>query len=419
MNRSASSRRTKTAIESPSGLMGDSETSTTAWTSTGEGRRRGQEVSRGPEETDQVQQPRFRLFSKAAALAALATLVITPALDATSTVLPRSVSDRPDERSGPQIHVMYVVPSDGADRALDTDGTIAASVKNWQTWLHGQTAGHGLFLDAYQGELDVTFDRLPRTDAQYASRGVFIRDAIESDLRAAGFSAPGKIYLAYYDGSSTAACGGGAWPPALVGNVAAIYMRATYGQGSLCYTPSLSLNGLQIMDFAALHEVMHTMGFVPTCAPHQTRAGHVSDSPTDLMYAGDQPWYPSVLDFGRDDYFDAHIPGCLDLANSPYFGATQSPAPPPSGKPSANYRLTVKVVGPGRVLSAPAGIACPRRCAAAFSKGTKVTLRPRSVKRSRFVRWSGACSGSKRCTVVLSRPRSVSARFREPAGGSM
>jgi hypothetical protein len=342
----------------------------------------------------------------ASVLPAMFVLVFAPTLHATSTALARSTSDRPDEHNGPQVHVMYLLPSDGA------------SVKNWQTWLQSQTGGRGLFLDTSQGELDITFARLPQTDGRYSGNGLYIRDAIERDLHAAGFNAPDKIYLIYYDGSSTAACGGGPWPPTLVGNVAGVYTRATYGQGSLCYTPSLSLSGLQYMDFAAVHEVMHTIGIVPTCAPHQTRSGHVSDSPTDLMYAGDQPWYPSVLDVGRDDYFEAPIPGCLDLADSPYFGATQTATPPPSGGGDnagsgtpAKIKLTVRVSGRGRVLSKPAGIACPTKCAASFTKGTTLTLRPRPSRHARFVRWTGACKGSKVCTVTLNRSHSVTAFF--------
>jgi hypothetical protein len=42
------------------------------------------------------------------------------------------------------------------------------------------------------------------------------------------------------------------------------------------------------------------------------------------MYAGTQPWTPSVLDVGHDDYFRAGIAGCLDLASSSYLGG----APP-------------------------------------------------------------------------------------------
>jgi len=73
------------------------------------------------------------------------------------------------------------------------------------------------------------------------------------------------------------------------------------------------------IDFGMLHEIFHTLGAVPTCAPHQTQGGHVSDSPADLMYAGDQPWMPSILDIGRDDYYGHPQNGCLDLADSIFF----------------------------------------------------------------------------------------------------
>ena len=32
-----------------------------------------------------------------------------------------------------------------------------------------------------------------------------------------------------------------------------------------------------------IHEIFHTIGIVPTYAPHHTLAGHVSDSSNDLM----------------------------------------------------------------------------------------------------------------------------------------
>jgi Ca2+-binding RTX toxin-like protein len=61
---------------------------------------------------------------------------------------------------------------------------------------------------------------------------------------------------------------------------------------------------------------MHTLGYVPSCAPHHTRAGHTSDRRTDLLYAGDEPWQPSVLDFGLDDYYGTGRIDCLDFARS-------------------------------------------------------------------------------------------------------
>jgi Divergent InlB B-repeat domain len=359
-------------------------------------------------------------LSIAGGVLAVVLLATVPPLAARSGALPRSEVDRADDRTGPQIHALYVVPSDGADRGYDTDGTVAASVANWQGWFRGQTRGPGLRLDTSGGELDVTFRRLSQTDAQLAARGVFIRDAIEQELKAAGFNQSGKIYAVYYDGSSTAACGGGAWPPTLPGNVGAVYLRATFGAGFPCYDATQSRAGLQLMDFAVLHEVLHTMGFVPTCAPRHTRAGHVSDSPSDLMYAGDQPWQPSALDVGNDDYYHAHRPGCLELAESLYLESNEPPAPPappappdPEEPEPTTVRLRASVVGPGRVRSTPSGIVCPRRCMTAFARGARVTLRATPAKRARFVGWNGACKGrSSVCRVQLTADRAVRARFR-------
>jgi hypothetical protein len=336
--------------------------------------------------------------------ATFATLVTAAASSAAPGALPRSTVDRPDDVAGPQIHALYVLPADGVDRALDTDGTVATSVANWQRWLRGQTATGGLRLDMSRSELDVSFRRLSQTDAQLAARGIFIRDAIEQELRSAGLIRPDKIYAVYYDGSSTAACGGGAWPPTLPGAVGAVYLRATFGSGSPCYEPARSRSGLQIMDFAILHEILHTMGFVPTCAPNHTRAGHVSDSPADLMYAGDEPWRPAVLDVGRDDYYHAHVLGCRELALSLYLE---------NNEPAARTaKLTVAVVGPGRVVSTPKRIACPARCTASFPRGTRVVLRAVPAKRARLAGWAGSCRGAKSCSVALVDDRSVRARFR-------
>ena len=51
-----------------------------------------------------------------------------------------------------------------------------------------------------QGEIDITFIRLTKTDAQIRARGVFVRDEIEKLLRARGFKSTNKIYAVFYDG---------------------------------------------------------------------------------------------------------------------------------------------------------------------------------------------------------------------------
>jgi hypothetical protein len=74
----------------------------------------------------------FALAGLVSGAATILLLAIVSPLGASSVALPRSEVDRADDRTGPQIHALYVVPSDGADRGLDGDGTVAASVANWR-----------------------------------------------------------------------------------------------------------------------------------------------------------------------------------------------------------------------------------------------------------------------------------------------
>jgi hypothetical protein len=59
----------------------------------------------------------------------------------------RNTVDQVDDLSGSQVHVLYVLPSDGLDEALDVNGQIATSVSAFQTWLRGQTGGRQLRVD--------------------------------------------------------------------------------------------------------------------------------------------------------------------------------------------------------------------------------------------------------------------------------
>ena len=140
--------------------------------------------------------------------------------------LPRSTVDRLDEARGPQIHFVYAVPADGVDRRLDENGRArrARSAPS-RPGSPAETGGPNLRVDTYQGSLDVSFFRLAATDAAVAARGAFVREAVEAELRAAGFNRPDRLYAVYYDGSSTYSCGGAFWPPQLTGNAVVMYLR--------------------------------------------------------------------------------------------------------------------------------------------------------------------------------------------------
>lgn len=245
----------------------------------------------------------------------------------------RSTADRADDFPGYQIHVMYVLPSDGTDTNLDTNGAIASSVAAAQKWFVAQTRGaRRLRFDTSNGQLDISFLRLARTDAEIASSGAYVRDQIQSEINAAGFNHPEKIYAVYYGGSSTYACGGGAWPPTLAGNVVALYLRGRPPGARPCAGNGLATSAdvPGYWEFSLIHEFLHTLGAVADCAPHHTRAGHVSDDPRDLMYAGDKPWRPSMLDVGNDDYF-SHSTACLDVAKSVFIDPVSADAVAPPG----------------------------------------------------------------------------------------
>jgi hypothetical protein len=285
---------------------------------------------------------------------AAATLLLAGPARAGDTLPGRAFADRADNIVGPQVHLVYAVPSDGVDRQYDVNGTIAASFLVAQQWLGSQTGGRELRLDTYRAQPDISFVRLPETDAQLASFGVNLRDELERLLKQAGFDQPLKLYEVFYDGSSHD-CGTGSWPPALPGRVVGLYLKGTPAGAAGCATNPFAAAGQPpgYWEMGEVHEIMHGLGFVPSCAPHFTASGHVSDSPTDLMYAGPLPWDVAhmMLDVGHDDYFDANIPGCLDLSNSAVLqGGTQ--LPPDWSCPS------------GETWSPPSCVSTPASCPA-------------------------------------------------------
>ena len=73
--------------------------------------------------------------------------------------------------------------------------------------------------------------------------------------------------------------------------------------------------------------------------------------------------------------------------------------------------LTVTVTGSGTVTSSPAGISCAPTCSATFAHGTSVTLSPTPAAGWGFSHWTGACTGSGACTVLMDMARSVTAVF--------
>jgi len=83
----------------------------------------------------------------------------------------------------------------------------------------------------------------------------------------------------------------------------------------------------------------------------------------------------------------------------------------------AKYPLSVSLVGSGsgKVSSSRRGqIDCRPTCSASLGAGSSIVLTAASAAGSDFTGWSGACSGTETCTVVMDGAKAVSARFSLP-----
>jgi phospholipase C len=80
-----------------------------------------------------------------------------------------------------------------------------------------------------------------------------------------------------------------------------------------------------------------------------------------------------------------------------------------------SVQLSVSETGSGTVTSSPPGINCPQTCSASFTSGSAVTLTAAAGTGEIFSGWSGACSGTRTCTLTLSSAAVVTATFMSPS----
>jgi hypothetical protein len=324
-------------------------------------------------------------------LALLLVHVVAGGATTGATALDRSVQDRPDEQLGPQVHVVYVTSADGPDRSFDTSGQIAASVSTWNGWFRQHADGAALRTDTFNSEPDISFVRLGRTGQQVVESDPYA--SIVGELRARGFDDRSKLYAVYYDGESIAGtagfCGLGSPPVAI-----------TYLGECNWFQAALRPDAF---DLAMLHELLHALDVVPTCAPHYS-GGHVTDSNRDIMYSGSQAgpkdWANLTLDPGRDDYFGTAIPGCPDLAESDFL--TTRPF----------YRLTVTPGSGGTVTALDRVCRSEEQCSFVVRGGTEVTLVATPRSGYRLGSWSSPCGRTETCRLRVTSNTSVTATFR-------
>lgn len=251
------------------------------------------------------------------------------ALPDPSTIPARSTVDRPDETSGPMVHIVYAVPSDSTDNHLDTNGVLENSIGSWMAWFYNATQGRKVRLDMVGNHVDITFVRMPHADADYMAQGWSQRTMIQSELQSMGIVKPGKVYLVYFEGGNNLTCADA--PDNALGyseQVAVAYLNGAVPGFAACNATPMAPQPFAYMalyrEYTAIHELVHVFGAVSNFAPHAAPAGHVGDDKCDLMYQGpDNCGNGTVhVDSDHQDYFnpDGDLPNPLqfNLAKSPY-----------------------------------------------------------------------------------------------------
>lgn len=220
-------------------------------------------------------------------------------------------TDVADAVSAFEWHVIYALPDGGLDHFASFAPQFARDAAAMTSWWLGQDPTRKPRFDLIDspscgsefGRIDISLVHVPA--------GVTDFDGIITAVRNAGFENPDKGYLIYFDGSPHVGdeyglCGEGA-----VDNVTFAY--------SVVFLPTCGQESSDATrEAVAMHEMTHGMGAVPTEAPHSCNAGHVCDSPSDLMKAsldsGDS-LANLQLDVGRDDYY-GHTGNWWDVRNS-------------------------------------------------------------------------------------------------------
>ncbi len=262
-------------------------------------------------------------------------------------LFPRATTDRPDERTGRMIHVVFVLPAGGNDDRLDEFGVIEDSMRSQNVWMKQQTGNQQWRLDTYTFEwddpateevertpvnaVDVTFIRSDLGDDQLDGVG-----EVQAELESHGLNSLTKRYLSYVASNAGGVCGDAWYPISVTGPVDGRYSDIYLNSSAGCRARDFAPNATSpwFTESIAMQEMVHNDAMVPLPAPHDCLVsagafGHVCTGPlwltpqtdpeaTDVMfpYVG-LPLSAKFLDSDHLDYYRHPFP-YNDLEQSYY-----------------------------------------------------------------------------------------------------
>lgn len=330
------------------------------------------------------------------AAAAVAALLAPGVAEAAPWCGTAANADRPTIAPGYPVRVLYLFPSDGADRTGELAPRIWADIEEIDAWWRAHDPTRTVHFDltpfSCGPQLDLIARRATLATSQLmpaATRFTQIRDELYQRGR---LDSQYSKYLVYFDGpvENPNVCGeGGAAGPGGTG-LAVVYVQACPGVSSA-----------QI----AAHELVHALGALfrvsaPNACPGDV--GHVCDSETDILFPRAQmlPLSSFVLDAGQNDYY-GHASPWFDVQDSLWLRRLDA---------STDFAVVVR--GRGSVRSDVPGLLCAVSCTTTWNPDMALRLVAEPAAGMRFVRWTGDCTGqTPRCDVLLDEPLSLTALF--------
>ena len=320
--------------------------------------------------------------------------------------------------SGGKVTTAFGDYADAHSLALQPDGKILAAGT-------GRTASQfGFSLARYNvnGSLDASFASGGKVTTPIGSSMDVAEDlALQPDGKvvAAGFSYAGSkrvFALVRYnpDGSLDPAFGSGGKATTTVGTDDQAYALVLQPDGKLV-AGGFTYTGSNI-DFALVRYLGNSLTVTKT----GSGAGTVTSSGSEINCGAtcSSPFAAVPVTLTATAAVGSSFIGWSgDCSGSATCALTMSSDHLATARFETDQKLRLKKAGRGRgkVSSRPAGISCRSKCAHDFTYGTVVRLTAVASKHSRFVGWSGACRGHKRCTVTMSAARSVTAKFKKRA----
>jgi hypothetical protein len=122
----------------------------------------------------------------------------------------------------------------------------------------------------------------------------------------------------------------------------------------------------------------------------------------------------SATPLAQGDAFENWTGDCSGMANACVIPMDANKTVTATFTAGGELLLNVSKTGAGKVTSSPSGIDCGTTCSKGFPKDSTVTLTavPDNVAGSKFIDWTGACSGvSTTCTVTMDAAKTVTAKF--------